>query len=135
MVSILKKEFRSFFENSTGYIVIGIFLIATGLFIGVISGQFNVLDAGYSNPGGLFYLAPWLFIFLCPAVTMRLFAEEKQSGTWELLKTKPLGDWQMVLGKYFTGLILVVTALVPTIIYYFLFIFNSQFRFRMLHNA
>lgn len=126
MVSILKKEFRSFFENSTGYIVIGIFLIATGLFLWVIPGPFNVLDAGYANVDGLFYLAPWLFLFLCPAVTMRLFAEEKQSGTWELLKTKPLSDWQIVLGKYFAGLILVVLALVPTILSYFSVYYLAQ---------
>lgn len=118
MLSIFKKELRSFFSNATGYIVIGIFLLLTGLFLWVIPGQFNVLDAGYANLDGLFYLAPWLFLFLVPAVCMRFFAEEKQTGTWELIKTKPLSAWQIVLGKYFAGLLLVILALLPTIIYY-----------------
>ncbi len=118
MLSIFKKELRSFFSNATGYIVIGIFLLLTGLFLWVIPGQFNVLDAGYANLDGLFYLAPWLFLFLVPAVCMRFFAEEKQTGTWELIQTKPLSAWQIILGKYFAGLLLVVLALLPTIIYY-----------------
>ena len=101
MISIFRKELRSFFSNATGYIVIGIFLLLTGLFLWVIPGQYNIIDAGYANVDGLFYLAPWLFLFLCPAVSMRLFAEEKQTGTWELLVTKPL------------------SGLLPTLIYYF----------------
>ena len=119
MISIFRKELRSFFSNATGYIVIGIFLLLTGLFLWVIPGQYNIIDAGYANVDGLFYLAPWLFLFLCPAVTMRLFAEEKQTGTWELLVTKPLSKLQLVLGKYFAGWVLVALALLPTLIYYF----------------
>lgn len=119
MISIFRKELRSFFSNATGYIVIGIFLLLTGLFLWVIPGQYNIIDAGYANVDGLFYLAPWLFLFLCPAVTMRLFAEEKQTGTWELLVTKPLSRLQLVLGKYFAGWVLVALALLPTLIYYF----------------
>jgi ABC-2 type transport system permease protein len=119
MISIFRKELRSFFCNATGYIVIGIFLLLTGLFLWVIPGQYNIIDAGYANVDGLFYLAPWLFLFLCPAVTMRLFAEEKQTGTWELLVTKPLSRLQLVLGKYFAGWVLVALALLPTLIYYF----------------
>ncbi len=118
MISIFKKELRSFFSNATGYIVIGIFLLLTGLFLWVIPGSFNIPDSGYANVDGLFYLAPWLFLFLVPAICMRFFAEERQSGTWELLITKPLTSWQIVLGKYFAGLTLVITALVPTLIYY-----------------
>ena len=119
MISIFRKELRSFFSNATGYIVIGIFLLLTGLFLWVIPGQYNIIDAGYANVDGLFYLAPWLFLFLCPAVSMRLFAEEKQTGTWELLVTKPLSRLQLVLGKYFAGWVLVALALLPTLIYYF----------------
>jgi ABC-2 type transport system permease protein len=119
MLSILKKELRTFFSNATGYVVIGIFLLLTGLFLWVIPGQYNILDAGYANVDGLFYLAPWLFLFLCPAVTMRLFAEEKQTGTWELLITKPISKTQIVLGKFFAGWILVSLATLPTLIYYF----------------
>jgi len=119
MFSILKKELRTFFSNATGYIVIGIFLILTGLFLWIIPGQYNILDAGYANVDGLFYLAPWLFLFLCPAISMRLFAEEKQTGTWELLITKPLSKLQIILGKYLAGWILVSIALLPTLLYYF----------------
>ena len=118
MFSVFKKELRTFFSNATGYIVIGIFLLLTGLFLWVIPGEYNILDAGYANVDGLFYLAPWLFLFLCPAVTMRLFAEEKQTGTWELLVTKPLSKLEIVLGKYLAGWLLVALALVPTLLYY-----------------
>ncbi|MHB9141595.1 MAG: gliding motility-associated ABC transporter permease subunit GldF [Paludibacter sp.] len=119
MISIFRKELRSFFSNATGYIVIGIFLLLTGLFLWVIQGEYNILDSGYANVDGLFYLAPWLFLFLCPAVTMRLFAEEKQTGTWELLATKPISKLQIVLGKYFAAWMLVSLALLPTLLYYF----------------
>lgn len=119
MLSIFKKELRTFFSNATGYIVIGIFLLLTGLFLWVIPGEYNILEGGYANVDGLFYLAPWLFLFLCPAVTMRLFAEEKQTGTWELLTTKPLSKAQIVLGKFFAGWVLVALSLLPTLLYYF----------------
>lgn len=126
MLSILKKELRAFFSSVTGYIVIGIFLLLNGLFLWVIPGQFNVLDAGYANVDGLFYLAPWLFLFLCTAVSMRFFAEEKQTGTWELLATKPISEWQLVLGKYLAGTIVVILALIPTIIYFFAVSFIAE---------
>jgi len=119
MITIFKKELSTFFSNPTGYIVVGIFLLLTGLFIWVIPGEYNVPDSGYANVDGLFYMAPWLLLFLCPAVTMQLFAEEKRSGTWELLTTRPLSKWSVVLGKYLAGWALVVLALLPTIIYYF----------------
>jgi len=126
MFSIFRKELRSFFSNATGYIVIGIFLLLTGLFLWIIPGEFNILDSGYANVDGLFYLAPWLFLFLCPAVTMRLFAEEKQTGTWELLATKPLSKLQIVLGKYFAGWVLVSLALLPTLVYYFTVVYLAE---------
>ncbi|MGC3978782.1 MAG: gliding motility-associated ABC transporter permease subunit GldF [Paludibacteraceae bacterium] len=119
MISIFKKELRSFFSSATGYIVIGIFLLLTGLLLWIIPGEHNILDTGYANVDGLFYLAPWLYLFLVPAVTMRFFSEEKQTGTWELLITKPLTPYQIVLGKYFAGTVLVVLALLPTSIYYY----------------
>ena len=118
MFTIFKKELRTFFSNATGYIVIGIFLILTSLFLWVIPGEYNILDTGYANVDGLFYLAPWMFLFLCPAVTMRLFAEEMQTGTWELLITKPVSKMQIVLGKYFAGLMVVSLALLPVLLYY-----------------
>ena len=119
MSAIFNKEIRSFFSNATGYVVIGIFLIMTGLFLWVLPGEFNIPENGYAHVDGLFYLAPWFFMFLCPAITMRMLAEEKQTGTWELLVTKPISNWKIVTGKYFAGLFLVVIALLPTVIYYF----------------
>ena len=118
MFSIFKKEIHTFFSNATGYIVIGIFLLLTGLFLWVIPGEYNILDSGFANVDGLFFLAPWLFLFLCPAVTMRAFAEEKQTGTWELLVTKPISKTALVLGKFFAGWALVCLALIPTMLYY-----------------
>lgn len=120
MFSIFRKEFRSFLSNATGYVVIGIFLLLNGLFLWVIPGEFNILDSGYANLDGLFYLSPWLFLFLCPALTMRLLAEEKQAGTWELLSTKPLSKWVIILGKYMAGWMLVIVALLPVLLYYFI---------------
>ncbi|MEI6554268.1 MAG: gliding motility-associated ABC transporter permease subunit GldF [Paludibacter sp.] len=119
MISLFKKELHAFFSNATGYIVIGIFMTITGLFLWVIPGEYNVVDSGYANVDGLFHLAPWLFLFLCPAVTMRLFAEEKQTGTWELLVTKPLSKTHIVLGKYLASWVLVLLALIPVVLYYF----------------
>lgn len=118
MVVLLKKELRSFFSSATGYIVIGVFLLITGLFLWVFPGEYNILESGYAQLDGLFSLAPWLYLFLVPAVTMRMFAEEKRNGTLELLYTKPLSELQIVLGKYFAGVALVMLSLVPTIIYY-----------------
>lgn len=119
MFSILKKELNSFFSNAIGFIVIIVFITLNGLFLWVIPGQYNILQTGYANVDGLFYITPWLFLFLCPAITMRLIAEEKQMGTWELLITKPLSSWSIILGKFLAGWILVLIALAPTIIYYF----------------
>ncbi|MCL2598080.1 MAG: gliding motility-associated ABC transporter permease subunit GldF [Paludibacter sp.] len=119
MFAIYKKELSSFFSNATGYIVVGIFLMLTGLFLWVIPGSYNILQAGYANVDGLFILAPWLFLLLCPAICMRLFAEEKQTGTWEILVTKPISPLQIILGKFFAAFSLVVIALLPTILYYF----------------
>jgi len=73
---------------------------------------------GYANIDTLFFISPWVFMFLIPAVTMRSFAEEKRAGTIELLFTKPLTDTQIILAKYFAGLLLVVIALIPTLIYF-----------------
>jgi len=119
MFCIYKKEIAAFFSNATGYVVIGIFLLLTGLFLWIVPGVYNVLEGGYASADGLFELAPWLFLFLCPALCMRLFAEEKQNGTWELLVTKPLSATQIVLGKYFAALTVVLLALLPATLYFF----------------
>ncbi len=118
MFPIFKKELLVFFSTATGYIVIGLFLLLTGLMLWVVPGEYNVLQSGYANADGLFHLAPWLFLFLCPAITMRMFAEERQAGTWELLVTRPVGRPRLVLGKFFAGWALVCMALIPTSVYY-----------------
>lgn len=119
MFSLLRKEISSFLTSLTGYIVITIFLLAVGLFLWVFPGDFNILDAGFTSLESLFVIAPWVFMFLIPAITMRSFAEEKRTGTIELLLTRPLSEWQIIMAKYFAGLLLVVLSLLPTLVYYY----------------
>ncbi|MGQ3679177.1 gliding motility-associated ABC transporter permease subunit GldF [Tenacibaculum discolor] len=117
MLPLLKKEFNSFFASPIAYLVIGVFLLVNGLFLWVFKDNFNILNAGFADLNSFFYLVPWLFLFLIPAITMKSFADEFNSGTIEILKTKPLTDWQIVLGKFFAALLLVIIALLPTLTY------------------
>src|SRR5690606_27311605 len=119
MFSLLKKEIQSFLGSLIGYIVIVVFLISVGLIMWVFPGDLNILESGYANIDTLFVIAPWVFMFLIPAITMRLFADERKSGTIELLMTKPLTDYQIILAKYMAGVLLVVLSLLPTLVYYF----------------
>jgi ABC-2 type transport system permease protein len=119
MFAILKKEINTFFASPIGYLVIGVFLLLNGLFLWVFKGEFNILDNGLSSLSSFFLLAPWILIFLVPAVTMRSFSDEKKQGTLELLVTKPITHFQIVLGKYFGAFLLIVMALVPTLLYVF----------------
>lgn len=118
MFIILKKEIRTFLSSLIAYVVMIVFLVATGLFMWVLP-DYNVFDMGYSNLDTLFSMAPWLFIFLISAITMRSFSEEKKAGTIEILTTKPLSDMQIILGKYFAGVVLVIFSLLPTLIYFY----------------
>lgn len=118
MYSLFKKEIQGFLGSLIGYIVIVVFLTIMGLIMWVFPGDTNVLDAEYAALSPLFNLAPWIFMFLIPAVTMRLFAEENRAGTIELLLTKPLTDIQIILAKYLAGIVLVLFSLTPTLIYY-----------------
>ncbi|MCC7505912.1 MAG: gliding motility-associated ABC transporter permease subunit GldF [Saprospiraceae bacterium] len=117
MLSIYRKEINAFFSSLVGYIVVGIFLVAMGLWLWVFP-ESSILENGYATLDTLFGMAPMIFLFLIPAVTMRSFAEEKQSGTIELLVTRPLSDWQIVGGKFLACLTLVAFALLPTLLYY-----------------
>jgi len=119
MIALWKKELLTFFSSLTGSLVIVVFLVMSGLFLWIIPGNMNILFGGYANLDGLFFLAPWLYLFLVPAVTMRLFADEKKSGTLELLLTRPLSDWHVVLGKFLAGFTLVVLSLLPTLVYFY----------------
>ena len=118
MIALLRKEILVFFSTLTGYLAIIVFLAAISLFMWVFPGNFNVLDSGYATIDTLFVIAPWVFMFLIPAVTMRSFSEEWRNGTIELLLTKPLTDWQIIIAKFTAGLLIVLFSLIPTLIYY-----------------
>ena len=117
MFQIFQKEVNSFLNSLIGYIVIGVFLTATGLFVWFFKD--NVLDYGFADLTSFFQVAPFIFLFLIPAITMRAFAEEFKTGTIELLFTKPLGAWEIVLGKYLASCFLILLALLPTLLYYY----------------
>ncbi len=123
MFSLYRKELSAFFASATGYIVTAIFLITTSLFLWIVPSEFNIFYGGYASLESFFYLAPWLFLFLAPAITMRLIAEERRAGTMELLLIRPLSSLQIALAKYLAGLTLVAIAIVPTFIYV-VFIYN-----------
>ncbi len=118
MYSLFKKELTSFFGSLIGYLVVMVFLLITGLFLWVFPGQYNIPDSGYASLEGLFALAPWLYLFLIPAITMRSFAEEKRTGTLELLLTRPLSELQLISAKFLASLVLVTFSLLPTLLYF-----------------
>lgn len=117
MITIFKKELYSYLSSFVAYITIGLFLVVLGLFLWVFPDT-SILEYGYATLDNLFNTVPYLFMFLIPAITMRSLAEEKKEGTFELLATRPLTDWDIVLGKYLAALTLVLFALIPTLIYY-----------------
>ena len=117
MKSIALREIKSFFGSPIGYLVIAIFLLLNGSFLWVFDGEYNILQSGFADLSPFFTLAPWILIFLIPAVTMRSFSDEKKQGTIELLLTKPLSVWQIVNGKFLGSFLLIVIALVPTLVY------------------
>ncbi len=117
MWALAKKEFNAFFQSSTGVLILCVYLGMNAAFLWLMSGPFNLLDSGYAQLDGLFMLSPWVFLFLLPAIAMRMLAEERRSGTLEWLLTKPLSEWQIVLGKWLAGMMLVLLALLPTVIY------------------
>ena len=119
MYALYKKEISNFISSLIGIIVVVVFLLITGLFLWVFQTDFNLLSYGYANLDGLFILAPWVFLFLVPAVTMRSFAEENRTGTIEMLLTTPLSDWQIIFAKFLASVTLVLLALIPTGVYYF----------------
>jgi ABC-2 type transport system permease protein len=117
VLSILNKEIIGFFSSLAAYISMAVFLLVTGLFLWVFPDS-SILDYGYAGLDSFFNVVPYLFMFLIPAITMRSLAEEQKDGTFELLATRPLSDWQIVLGKFLASLLIVILTLVPTLIYY-----------------
>ncbi len=119
MITLLKKELNSFLASLTGYLVIVIFLLATGLFLWIIPGDSNLIDGQRSSLKTFFEIAPWLYLFLIPAITMRMFAEEKKTGTIEILFTRPISLNGIIIAKYLASLILVIISLIPTLLYFY----------------
>jgi ABC-2 type transport system permease protein len=119
MISLYRKEILSFFSTITAYLVIGVFLLLTSLFLWLFPNAFNLLDSGYAAIDGLFLIAPWVLMFLIPAITMRMFADEHKAGTMEFLLTKPLTDFQIIGAKFLAGFTLVLISLLPTLLYFY----------------
>lgn len=115
-----RKELGYYFSTPIAYIVIGLYLLSISLFLWVIPGQWNIIDSGYAQTDGLFQLSPWLLMLLCPALTMRLFAEERENGTWDILMVQPVSLIRIISGKFFAAWTLMLLALLPNIVHYFL---------------
>ena len=118
MLAIFRKEISGFFSSLTGYLVIIVFLLVNSLFMWVFPGEWNILESGYAGLDTLFFLSPWVFLFLVPAVTMRMIAEEKRLGTIELLYIRPVTERGIVWGKYLASVVLVLLSLLPCLIFY-----------------
>lgn len=119
MYSLFLKEIKGFLNSITGYMVMGVFLVLTGLFLWVFPLSENIISRGFADLSGLFNIAPLVFLFLVPAITMRSFSEESKTGTIELLLTYPLSDMQIILAKFFSSVFLLFISLIPTLIYFF----------------
>jgi ABC-2 type transport system permease protein len=119
MKAIYLKEIRGFFSSLSGYLVICIFLLVSGLFVFVFDGEFNVLNYGFADLTPFFLLIPWLFMFLIPAICMRSFTVERDLGTLEILLTRPISIRSLIGGKFLAALTLIILALVPTLLYVF----------------
>ena len=115
-----RKELSYYFSTPIAYIVLALFVLGISLFLWVIPGEWNIIDAGYANADGLFAIAPWLLILVCPALTMRLFAEERQSGTWDVLRSLPTTISRIVWAKYAAALTVMVLALLPCVVHLFI---------------
>lgn len=119
MLALLKKEISGFLSSILGYIVILFFLLISSMFLWVLPVETNILNFGYAQLNSLFNIAPYVFLFLIPAITMRSFADEKRSGTIELLFTKPISDFKIIISKFLASIILLVLAILPTLVYYY----------------
>ena len=119
MFPIFRKEISGFFSSLSGYLVIITFLLINSLFMWVLPGEWNIFDNGYAGLDTLFLLSPWVFMFLVPAVTMRMIAEEKRLGTIELIYSRPITERGIIYGKYIASVCLVLLALLPGLVYYF----------------
>lgn len=117
MKAIIKREISSFFSSPIAYLVIGLFLCLNGVFLWVFKGEFNILESGFADLYPFFQLAPWILLLLIPAVTMNTIAQEKRSGTLELLLSHPITKNQIVLGKFLGSFFLIIISIIPTLLY------------------
>ena len=118
MIALFRKEISQFFGSLTGLLTIILFLLVNALFLWIFSGDFNLLDFGFANMDSFFMLSPIIFLIFIPAICMRLFSEEYQSGTMESLLTKPISLWNVVFSKFLAANVLVLFAIIPTLIYF-----------------
>ncbi len=118
MYSLFRKEIKTFLGSLIGYLAVLVFLLVSSLFLWVFPGNYNIPDSGYATLEPFFSLAPWLYLFLVPAITMRFFADENRSGTMEILLTRPIADFKLVLAKFLAGMVLVLFSLFPTLLYF-----------------
>ena len=116
MWAIYKKEIRQYFSSLTAFIAIIVFLLLSGLFLFVFPDS-SLLEFGYATLDKFFEISPWILLLLVPAITMRSFSDEYRTGTFEILQTKPIGPWQIIQGKYFASLMVILIALLPTLTY------------------
>ena len=118
MYTLFRKELSTFLSSLIGYTVIIVFLLVNGLFLWIFPQQFNIFDYGFASLDNYFTLAPWVFLFMIPAITMRSFVEELKAGTMEMLLTKPITEFEIILAKYLAAVVLVLFAILPTLVYY-----------------
>jgi ABC-2 type transport system permease protein len=118
MWALFRKEVSYFLNSFTGYVVITVFLVISGLFLWIVPGVGNIPDSGFASLDGLFMLSPYFFLFLVPAITMKSFSEEMKSGTLEFLLTKPVSELSIILAKHLAGLLLLLVSLIPTLVYF-----------------
>ncbi len=123
---MLRKELAYYFSSPVAYIILGLYLLTISLFLWVIPGEWNIVDSGYADVNGLFSLSPWLLLMLCPALTMRLFSEEKLSGTWDLLRCQGISMVRIVMGKYMAAWLLTLMAILPCGIHFAVVYFLAE---------
>lgn len=119
MLSVVLKEFKGFFGSLIGYLVVMVYLTTNGVLLWIFPGSFNIPLSGYATLDSLFVLSPWMFMFLIPAISMRMIAEERKTGTIDLLLTRPISELELVFAKYISAMALVIISILPTLIYFF----------------
>ena len=120
MFTLLKKEVLIFFSSLTGLVSSVIFFVILGLFLWFFPSEFNILDSGLASLEPIFLLLPWIFLFLIPAITMRMFSEEKKQGTLELLMTKPLKEKDIVIAKFLAAMVIILVEMLAILFYFIL---------------